>query len=212
VFKTRLSVAATAGTLLMVASVATIAHGDEEPTPSGQGVTQATTIEQDALDALGVLRVQRTTSDALPEGVAGPLDENARFGMNPDLSRLAIGQATNSVYVIPASDHVCVALTVGEGVGMTCTATEDVAEGNASPVVGMVNDGSAIAIFGIVPDGVDSVTIGTGMSSATEIETTNNVYYTAVEAGTALHSVSYSGPNGEVEWPIYSPQTISEEL
>jgi hypothetical protein len=198
---------AIAGALLAAGSVAAIAHGDEEPPLPGEGTEQVTTIEGDALGALGVLREERAASDALPEGVVAPLAENARFGMNPALSRLAIGQAMNSVYVIPANGHVCVGLTVGEGIGMTCTPTADLADAKASPVAGTV-DGGAIAIFGLVPDGVESVTVDAGASGASEVETTNNAYYTVVEAGTVLRSVSYTGPDGQVDWPIHSPETV----
>lgn len=134
----------------------------------------------------------------------------ANFGLNPELSRLAIGQATNSVYLIPAHDHICVALTAGEGVGMTCPTTEQVATGQAGPVVGTVG-GGAIAIFGVVPDGVDAITLETGVANSDVLEVANNAYYAVVEAGTVLRSVGYEGPSGGVEWPIHSPATVFDE-
>jgi len=205
--RTRLSIFVTVCALAVAGTA--IAQGDEE-SPPGDGMQPITAIEPDAAAVLAVLDRPRASSDALPVQTAGRLAEHAKFGMNPELSRLAIGQATNSLYLIPATEHVCVALTIGDGVGMTCPATDAIASGQAGPVVGTINEGGTIAILGLVPDGVESVTVREGESGGeiTVLETTNNAYYTVVDAGASLHSVSYNGPSGEVAWPIHSPSSV----
>jgi hypothetical protein len=187
-----------------------IARGDEEPAPPGEGVAPITAIEPSAAEALAVLDTPRGSADALPTEIAGRLAAHARFGMNPDLSRLALGQVANSLYVIPASGHVCVALTVGEGVGMSCPTTAAIADGRAGPVVGTISDGDALAILGLVPNGVETVTVRTDESS-TVVEASANTYYTVVDATASLQSVSYDGPSGEVTWPIHSPLSVFEQ-
>lgn len=195
---------------VMAASVAAIAYGDENQAASADGVPQVTAIEQGALDAMSRLQRPRTTTDQMPADIARAIDAHASFGMNPGLSRLAVAQATHSVYVIPARGHVCAALTAGDGAALTCPRTNDVAAGNAGAATKNV-DGNAVAIYGLVPDGVETVTVETGESTAVSVDTDNNVYYTVVEAGTALRSLSYTGPSGPVAWPIYDPSLAFDE-
>ena len=196
--------------LLAVTMLVAVAQGQGgESSPSG-GVEQVTTIEPEAEEAMAVLEASRTSSDAIPGVVAEPIDENARFGVNPDLSRVSIETLSNDVYLIPGNDHVCAALTVGDGVNMSCPETEQIADGQSGPST-VVLAGGAIAIYGIVPDGVESVTVKTGVSDSDVVEADGNAYYTVVEEGTVLRSVSYTGPSGTVEFPIYDPSEVCEE-
>lgn len=204
----RLSIAA--AVCVLAGICAAIAQGDEEPLPPGEGVTRIAAIEPDAAEALAILDTPRTAADALPTEIAERLADHSKFGMNPDLSRLALGQAANSLYVIPASGHVCAALTVGDGIGMSCPTTDAIANGQAGPVVGTINDGDALAILGLVPDGVETVTVRTGESS-TVVEAANNTYYAVVDDAASLQSVSYDGPSGEITWPIHSPSSVVDQ-
>lgn len=194
-----------ASVLLPVTAVGAIAGGDESSPPSA-GHAQVQAIEPDASQALSVLEQSRTVADDLPAGLAARMDRHAPFGMNPALSRIAIGNATNSVYVIPANGHVCATLTIGEGANLSCRPTEDIAAGDVGPAtVGL--EGQDVAIYGLVPDGVDSVSIGTATSSI-EVETERNAYYTVVPAGTQLRTASYDGPSGVVEFTIHDPAAV----
>jgi len=188
--------------LFLVGAVGAAAIGDESNPPSA-GYPQVESIEPDAREAMSVLGEPRVASDGLPRGVAARMDARASFGMNPDLSRLSIGNATSSVYVIPANDHVCASLTVGEGASLICPSTSDVADGQAGPATVSIETGD-IAIYGIVPDGVGSISIQ-AEGSAFDVETERNAYYTVVAAGTPLRAVSYEGPNGPVELQIHDP-------
>lgn len=195
--------------LLAVASVGAFAASDRTDPPSA-GLSQVTTVQADTEEAMAVLEEPRASSDRLPVSLARQIDERATFGMNPDLSRLSIANATNSVYVIPARDHVCVSLTVGDGADLSCPSTDDVANGRAAPATVTLETGG-IGIYGIVPDGVDSVSVQTGTSDSEVVATDGNTYYTVVAPGTALRSLSYDGPSGTVEFPIYDPSQAIEE-
>lgn len=192
--------------VLGISAVAATAGGDSS-NPPGNGVPQVEAIEAEAEQAMTVLRAPRDAVDALPADVSERMDAHADFGMNPALSRLAIGNATNSLYVIPASGHVCASLTVGEGANVACPTTPDIADGKVGPAtVTLVTGG--IGIYGLVPDGVDSVSVQTDGSEPEEVATEDNAYFAVVPAGTPLESVSYTGPSGAVEFPIYDPRSV----
>lgn len=207
--KRHLPVALLASTFVVGVSAAAIATGDESNPPS-DGPAQIVAIEPEAKEAMAVLDRPRTSGDALDAYLAGKMDEHSDWGMNPHLSRLSIGNATNSLYVIPANGHVCAALTVGEGANLSCPPTGDIAAGNAAPATVTLETGG-IAIYGLVPDGVDSVSVQTATSESTDVATEDNAYYTVVPAGTPLRNVRYVGPSGSVEFPIYDPAEVFDE-
>ena len=195
--------------VLLAVSVGAIADTDESNPPSA-GMPQVTEIEPAALEAMAVFERGRVAADALRDDLASKMDANADFGMNPGLSRVSIGNATSSLYVIPAGGHVCAALTVGEGASMSCPSTDDIAAGRVAPVTVTLETGD-IAIYGIVPDGVESLSVRTGVAASTEVEVEGNGYYTVVPAGTPLRSAAYTGPSGSVEFPLYDPSRVMED-
>lgn len=194
--------------VLLALSVGAIAETDHSNPPSA-GVEQVSEIEPAAQEAMSVFERSRGEVDALSPYLGEKMDVQADFGMNPALSRVSIGNATSSLYVIPARGHVCAALTVGEGANVSCPPTADIADGRAAPatVIGETGD---IAIYGIVPDGVEAVSVQTGTTESTAVPTEGNGYYTVVPAGTPLRTVSYAGPSGSVEFPIYDPTLVME--
>jgi len=193
---------------LAALAVGAVAQGGE--TPPGAGVSQVTTIEAEAQEAMEVLDTSRTSSDAMPSEVAESIDENARFGMNPDLSRESIDTIANDVYVVPADDHVCISLTVGDGANISCRETGDVADGDTGAATVTLAGGS-IGIYGIVPDGVESVTVNTGESDSDVVEVEDNAYLAVLPEGTPLRTLSYTGPSGVVEFPLHDPAVVFEE-
>lgn len=196
-------VLASLAALMVLAVVAVAQTGGDESSP-GEGVPQVMSIEADAKAAMSVLDRSRTGDDAMPAEVAVSLGENPEFGMNPDLSRESIETLSNSVYVIPADGHVCSSLTATSGANVTCAETEDIAAGDVGPST-VTQAGGAIAIYGMVPNGVESVTVETGESSSDVVAVQDNAYYTVVPEGTALRSLSYAGPSGVVEFALYDP-------
>jgi hypothetical protein len=185
-----------------------IAASDDDTRPS-VGYERIPEVQPDAQAALAVLTTKRTASDGMPRQVAERMAADAPFGMNPALSRLAIGNATNSVYVIPANRHVCASLTVGEGANLICPSTDDVASGKAGAATVTIETGG-IAVYGLVPDGVESVTVRTA-GATSRLATERNAYYTVVPRGTVLHTVGYDGPSGPVEFPVSDPAAVFEE-
>ncbi|MEX1142470.1 MAG: hypothetical protein WD993_03585 [Thermoleophilaceae bacterium] len=206
--KRNIAIALAAAALVAVTAIAATAQ-DGDSTPPGSGVPQATTIEEAAKDAAAILRTERTAEDAVRTELAEKIDEHGRFGVNTALSRLAIGTISNSLYLLPATGHVCAALTLGEGASMSCVPTDELAAGNVGP--GMAGlPGGAIAIWGIVPDGVDSVTVAAGPHS-TEVETQGNAYLAVVPAGAAVETATYTGPSGRMEYAIHDPAAPEPE-
>ena len=194
--------------VLLALSVGAIADTDST-NPRGAGVEPVSEIEPAAREAMSVFQRGRVEADALSPYLAEKLGAQADFGTNPNLSRISIGNATSSLYVIPARGHVCAVLTVGAGANVTCPPTADIANGRAAPAT-VVNESRDIAIYGVVPDGVESVSVETGKTQSAAVRTEHNGYYTVVPAGTPLRTVSYTGPSGSVEFPIYDPTLVME--
>ncbi len=194
--------------LLTVGVMGAGATGDDNNPPSAD-IVQVTSIEPQARQVLEVLDESRGSGDALPAEVSSQMDERESFGMNPGLSRRAIGNMTNSIYVIPGRGHVCVSLTDSEGATVICPTTDDIAEGVARPATVSLASGG-VAVYGVVPDGVDSVSVQTGVSASTEVTVDDNTYYTVVPPGTPLRKVSYVGPSGPVDFDIYDPARVME--
>lgn len=183
------------------------ASDDDGGRPS-RGFAGIESIEERAVAALSVLSVPRRATDALPADLARRMGADAPFGMNPALSRRALGNATHSVFVLPARDHVCVSLTVGEGANLSCPTTDDVTAGLAGPATVGLDRG--VAVYGLVPNGVESVSVDTGVGQ-TRVETSSNAYYTVVPDGTPLRHLRYAGPSGPVEFRIHDPAGAFEE-
>ena len=200
---------ATIAVAMLALSVGAIAATDEN-NPRGAGVPQITEIEPQARAAMAVLDRARGGGDALPTNLASKMDAHADFGMNPGLSRRSIGNMSNSVYVVPANDHVCAVLTVGEGANVSCPTTEDIAAGQAAAATVVLETGD-VAIYGTAPDGAGSVAVQTGTTTSAAVASEGNAYYTVVPAGTPLRTVEYTGPSGTVEFPIYDPSLILDD-
>ncbi len=201
-------VVAVVAILVALTAVAATAQEGGDPVPPGDATPQVTAIEEAAREAASVLATTRTSGDALPVDIAEHLDENAEFGMNPDLSRRAVG-GTSSVFVIPANGYVCAALTVGPGANLSCQGTDELAAGEVGASTVAMDDGG-LAIYGIVPDGVDVVAVDAGADS-TEIDVVDNAYLAVVPGGADLETIGYTGPAGPVEFQIYDPAAVFAE-
>lgn len=193
---------------LLIGAVGVGATGDDSNPPSAD-IAQVAAVEAEAREVLEVLDQSRGPGDALPTEVFSQMEEKESFGMNPALSRRAVGNITNSVYVIPARGHVCVSLTDGDGATVICPTTGEVAEGIAEPATVSLASGG-VAVYGVVPDDVDSVSVQTGTTGSVEVTVEDNTYYTVVPSGTPLRKVSYVGPSGPVDFDIYDPARVME--
>jgi hypothetical protein len=191
----------------VLAAAVSATAGDDSSNPPSHGLPQVASVEEKARDAMSVLSSPRDAGDAMPADIAERIDRRAPFGMNPALSRRAIGNMTHSVFVIPARDHVCAVLTVGEGANLSCPATDDVAAGRGGAATVYLGE-LGVAVYGLVPDGVDSVAVETHAGESTRIATTDNAYYTVVPRGTPLSSMRYVGPSGPVEFGLADPTEV----
>jgi len=189
--------------LLAVGAVGAIAEGDDNNPPSDDAV-MVSTVEAEAAEAVSVLDAERTAGDAMPAEIADDIGARADFGMNPGLSRRAIANTTNSVFVLPARDHVCATLTVGEGATAICPRTSTLKSGSGAAGTAVLPGGD-LAIFGIVPDGVASVSLETGEGDSRVLGVEDNAYYAVVASGTVLRSIRHKGLDGTVNLPIYDP-------
>jgi hypothetical protein len=180
-------------------------------TRPGTDVEQVSAIDPAVAETMSALAGSRRSADAMPEDIANRLDGRPLFGMNPDLSRLAVGNASNSLYLVPADGHVCAALTVGDGANYSCRRISTIADGSSGAATVLLETGD-IGVYGMVPDSVDSVTLQTGVSNTAQVDVSENAYYTVVDAGTPLGSVGYAGPSGHVEFPIHDPALPGESV
>jgi hypothetical protein len=193
--------------LVALSSAVAVAEvASDDPAAPGQGVDRVTQIEEPAREALGVLREARGGDDSMPADAAAAFTERASFGMNPALSRLAIANLRNSIFVVPARGHTCASMLSGAGAVMQCPKTSDISAGRAGASTAMI-DGTAIAIWGVVRDGIESIELRIG-GEIQAVEPQANVYLAIVPAGSPLESVSYVGPSGRVTYPIYDPSKV----
>lgn len=201
--KRYITTAMIAAALVAAGTVAATAEDGAVSENPGSGLSQVAETPPEAIAAAGVLGTARDSGDELPAPLAEALDAQAQFGMNPDLARRGVAETTHSVFVVPANGHVCGVLTIGEGASTTCSKTADLAAGTAGPATASVA-GEAIAVWGVVPDGVDSVTVAAGGESS-EVATGENAYLAVLPAGAPVESVGYAGPEGWVEFPVRDP-------
>lgn len=199
------------GALVAALAISAIAQagGDVAPAPDGEGAAQVTAVEPAAADAVAALEDPRTASDEMPADIEAQIDEHADFGMNPALARRAVG-GTSSVFLVPADGHVCAAVTHGDHATAMCPETDDIASGRSAPGT-MSLAGQDIGVYGIVPDGVGSVTLRYGDGESRSVEVSNNAYLAVLPAGTPVGKVSYDGPSGPVSFSISDPATVGTQ-
>ena len=197
-----LALAAVAGTALATGG------GDREHPPTlAQGAELATAIPEDAPDAAATLATVRDQGDVIPEHLAEPLRRRAAFGANPDLSRRTVAQTTQSAYIVAGHDHVCLVLTNTETAGwnIICPTTQDLTAGRAGPLTVGLPDG-ALAVAGLVPDGIDTVHVSDGTDQTIPVE--NNTYYRVFPADQTPRTLTYDGPDGPVDWDLTNPHEL----
>jgi hypothetical protein len=142
---------------------------------------------------IGQLRRDRTTDDALPSAARDELaNEGAddHWGANPYLSR----RTAPGVWIVPGDGYVCVANTPpsGGGVGFGCATTEDVGRGLLAPS-DVDADGNGV-LTGVLPDGVDHVTLVDRDGSTRDVDVDRNTYRAEIDAN--LKEVRFTGPDG----------------
>lgn len=202
-------VALLASLMLGVLFAVGVSASEDDSNPPGQGMARVTAIQPEAKESLEVFERGRSRLDALPDEYAERMGRRASFGMNPDLSRRAISNLARSIYVIPARDRVCASLASPLGVATTCPPTDDLARGEVGGATVALDTG--VSVYGLVPDGVDSVSIETDEHRSMNVPTEANAYYTVIPLDDRVRSMSYVGPSGPVEFALADPRSAMRE-
>jgi len=139
--------------------------------------------------------VRRRAAEATPATGAVIDIETAR-------QALAITGNTQVIAGSGSGGRVCVMLSTTVSVGgpnavptdvPTCVAADEFNNRGVSETFG---SGSDVWVFGLVPDGVDSVTLTYADDSTTALKVTNNAF--ALHATKATKALSFTGPTGPV--------------
>ena len=136
-------------------------------------------------------------------------------GTLPANSVKAAELGDRSVYLIPAAEAVCLALVeqrLGAAVG--CLPLQAVNDGSAAPSYVMTGctgpppeEGAPVCtglvLYGVVPDGVDNVTIEDASSRSPEVPVSDNVFIYEGSMAQAVTSVRYVTDSGHnVRLPV----------
>ena len=139
-------------------ALATAACGSGEdsaqPPAAPRAAPPATILEHD----FAVFRRPRTPADVIPERVL-PRYVVAELGLERSTSRLARRSEGKPVYVVTSPRLTCI-YSLAPAIG-NCWPTTTVAAGmaTATSLCGLGTDAGEIVTYGIVPDGVDAVTV-----------------------------------------------------
>jgi hypothetical protein len=174
----------------------------------GQRVQPETAITAAQSADLAILRRPRVATDTLPGSPSSWTDDPAdgSSGANPALSRSAQGLPAGAAWLIPGDGMICFdARFPIPGGGGTC---QDNATVNAGRMMIFGSNQLApdmLGIAGVVPDGVDSVTVTAPDGSTQSIPIHENVYLAEIHSQPGTFSVSFTGPNGPVTLTANDP-------
>ena len=147
-----------------------------------------------AIDAsqkhFGIFRRAQVPGDAIPSTQRGP------DGANYELAR-RVKTAAGDAWIIPAAQEICIRALDAAGPAYGCSPTSAAEAGQLAlsiePGEGQSKD---TIVYGLVPDGVTSVTVRAG-AATTSVPVSDNVY-SATLAGPGEVSYSASGHSGQV--------------
>jgi hypothetical protein len=188
-------------------SVAAVAQGDGEPSPSAPPNTPVAS-DVDAL--VGALRQARSADDALPAEAARQAADAA-----PGISRDRSVRARNhghrwTMYLLPATNAACISLVDASGGSSTsCQTAEGIRTGSGVPSAVMTEcEGPPpevapptcenLFLYGIVPDGVREISIDVRNGNDVRADVVNNVYAVDVPVSDRPAALSYSSQQGPV--------------
>jgi hypothetical protein len=160
-----------------------------------------TTVAPTVSSSFSVLTGSVTAADALPASFVA-MHQNSplvgELGVNLKLAHLARGVTDGTAWVVPGDSGVCLVVSRysnGEITGTGCSADASVIAGQTLLTAGTPSGVGGEFIAGLVPDGVEHVSLHfVGRSSETLI-VHDNVYTTDVTSGSPS-TLTFSGPNG----------------
>lgn len=185
-----------------VVSVAAIAASDDAIRPPDASEQAVATVEPVAADSFDFLNEQQTDADRVPANIAA----NVRlpYGANVELSRrVAWGNGTE-VFAIPGRGFICTIVPNPDGSTGGCQPTDAIASGvNSGPA--LVHSAKIDQVYAVVPDGVESVTLGLESGKTVDVAVQDGGYYAEVSTEDPARTVSYGGPNGAVTQQVPIP-------
>jgi hypothetical protein len=168
---------------------------DARQQPDREARPKVAVISAEQAESFAILRRSRVVSDRMPESrwtaFAGGMI--GRLGLNPALARRAMTQL-GDVWVVPGNGYI--ALDVG---GMGCDRTE-VAASRGMVTWTSARGGLQDLVHGLVPDGVEEVTLLAVNNAPTTVIVNENVYGAILRG--RFRSVRFFGPTGAVEFRL----------
>lgn len=193
--KTRLAVVATLVVTIGAGSVAAVAQQNEDHRTPKEAVAS---VDGHVAASYSILSRPAQPTDTVPAATAEHYGKANTTGLNAGLARLALSTETSNVFVAPAQDAICV-LVVAKSDDSTFTtcAPNEVLESERNTPSGNI-EYDRLALFNVVPDGVEIVTLAFADGHRESHAVENNVYYIETAVSAKPTTLSYDGPNGTV--------------
>jgi hypothetical protein len=198
--KTMLGAACLLACLATGGAIAT-AGDDVDPAPVPEAATATadpvTAVPEEQAEQIDQLDRPRSSDDALPaewrEELTSGSESDEHWGANPALSR----RTAPGTWILPGDGYVCVAnATPGEGaLGFGCATPEDVEKGLLAPSDVDANGNGVLT--GVLPDGVNEVTLIDHDGGTRTVAVERNTYRAAIDAN--LKEVRFTDAGGEVQ-------------
>jgi hypothetical protein len=182
---------------------------------SGQRVQPESATEADQSADLAILRRPRVASDALPGSASSWTNDPAdgSSGANPALSRSAQGLPAGAAWLIPGDGMICFdARYPIAGGGGTCQDDATVDSGRVLIFGYNQSAPNLLGLAGIVPDGVDSVTVTAPDGTTQSVTVHENVYLAEIPLQPGTFSVAFNGPSGPVTLTANDPVVGSAKV
>lgn len=184
-----------AATVTAVAQDAPDPFAAKEPTPA---------VTADLTRQLSVFQRAREAGDALPQAVVADFASHNATGVNAALSRRALSDGDETLYLVPGDGKICAALVAEDDTATTgCRGAAETATGAVG--AGTSVEGDLVTVSGIVPDSVTSVTVTLGDGSIKVLKPVNNAYLGRLTTADQPRAIVYHTADGTREFPVLLP-------
>lgn len=152
-----------------------------------------------ATDYLSSVARPLRAGDALDEATVSSLNAFAARAGATEIDWAQARQLVNEVWAVSAGGELCIRVAVGDRDVASCGGSDTFADGRGPFVTGQ-SEGADPITFGLVPDGVTTVTAELSDGDAVTVPVVNNVYE-ITSAATATR-LMYDSPEGSVQQPV----------
>jgi hypothetical protein len=156
----------------------------------------ASSIEPTLSAAFALMRRPQTQADMIPASIQVAFSQAS--GANPLLARRVSDSAGEEAWLIPGNGSACILARVPRyGIGGAVCVPADAARAGELDVQSASTQlpGSEL-VAGVVPDGVDAVTLHLADGGAVAAPVSEDIYLALVHG--AIDSISASGPQGAI--------------